>query len=275
MRPVNLIPPEQRRGQRAPLRTGPLPYVLLACLALGLLAVSALVLTGKQIDDRESEKVSLEAREEAATARAQALAPFAEFAAVSEARRATVTSLAQSRFDWERVLQELALVIPEDIWLTGLSGSVSPEIGVGEAAAVSISAGETATPSLAIVGCGTGHEAVAAFLEALKDIDGVTRVGIGRSERPTEEAADPGSPGDTDCRTREFISSFEILATFDDVALASTTPEGTVPAVPAAPAAPATAVAEATPEQGKARDSAAAQTDKGKNAANLLPGVAR
>ena len=29
MRPVNLIPPDQRRGDSAPLRTGPLVYVLL------------------------------------------------------------------------------------------------------------------------------------------------------------------------------------------------------------------------------------------------------
>ena len=27
MRPVNLIPPEERRGDQAPLRTGPLAYI--------------------------------------------------------------------------------------------------------------------------------------------------------------------------------------------------------------------------------------------------------
>ena len=32
MRPVNLIPPEDRRGEQAPLRTGPLAYVLVGAL---------------------------------------------------------------------------------------------------------------------------------------------------------------------------------------------------------------------------------------------------
>ena len=32
MRPVNLIPPEDRRGQHAPLRTGPLAYILVGAL---------------------------------------------------------------------------------------------------------------------------------------------------------------------------------------------------------------------------------------------------
>ena len=31
---------------------------------------------------------------------------------------ATVTSLADSRFDWERVMRELSLVLPADVWLT-------------------------------------------------------------------------------------------------------------------------------------------------------------
>ena len=40
----------------------------------------------------------------------------------------TVSSLAQSRFDWERVLRELSLVIPEDVWLVKVTGTVSPAV---------------------------------------------------------------------------------------------------------------------------------------------------
>ena len=45
MRPVNLIPPEQRRGEQAPLRTGPLPYIVVGALVAVLVGVTALVLT--------------------------------------------------------------------------------------------------------------------------------------------------------------------------------------------------------------------------------------
>ena len=62
MRPVNLIPPEERRGDQAPLRTGPLAYILLAGLALLLLGVVALVLTGNQVSEREGRAGDAEAR---------------------------------------------------------------------------------------------------------------------------------------------------------------------------------------------------------------------
>ena len=32
MRPINLIPPEERRGSQAPLRSGPLAYILVGAL---------------------------------------------------------------------------------------------------------------------------------------------------------------------------------------------------------------------------------------------------
>ena len=32
MRPVNLLPPELRQGARTPMRTGPVPYILVGAL---------------------------------------------------------------------------------------------------------------------------------------------------------------------------------------------------------------------------------------------------
>lgn len=233
MRPVNLIPPEQRRGERAPLRSGPLPYLLVGVLALALVAVSALVLTGNQIKDREAEVAGLEVREAEARARAESLSAFAQFASVSEARFATVSSLARSRFDWERVLRELALVIPDDVWLVSLTASVSGEVAL-EGGGDSSLRSEVDGPALSLIGCGESHEAVAGFIEALKDIDGVTRVGTASSELGGESSAS-GSTSDgsgEDCQTRDFIAKFEVVAAFDGVEVAE------VPApVPAPPPA--------------------------------------
>ena len=67
MRPVNLIPPDERRGDEAPLRTGHLVYVLTAGLALLLLGIVAVTLTGKQISDREDQKASLQQELDQAT----------------------------------------------------------------------------------------------------------------------------------------------------------------------------------------------------------------
>ena len=48
MRPVNLIPAEERRGQNAPLRTGPVAYIVLGALVALLGAVTLPVEAGSE-----------------------------------------------------------------------------------------------------------------------------------------------------------------------------------------------------------------------------------
>jgi hypothetical protein len=95
---------------------------------------------------------------------------------------ATVQSLADSRFDWERVLRELALVIPDDVSLVDLnasSGAASAATGGEEGSeGGSTLSGGVAGPSLSLNGCAAGHAGVAGFITALEDIDGATRVGV-------------------------------------------------------------------------------------------------
>ena len=185
MRPVNLIPPDERRGDSAPLRTGPLVYVLLGGLGLLLLAIVAVALTGKQISDRESQKAGLEQQLSAATAQANNVQGFTDFRTVQENRAATVTSLAQSRFDWSRVLEELARVLPSDVSLSSLTGTVSSDVqldssGSGSGGGSDLR-GQVNGPALQIVGCAPSQDAVAGFVSALEEIDGVTRVGVDSS----------------------------------------------------------------------------------------------
>ena len=279
MRPVNLIPPEERRGDRAPARTGALPYFIVGALALVLAAVAAVVLTNNQISDRESTIASLEAQEADAQARADALQPYADLASTSEQRSTTITSLAQSRFDWDRVLRELALVIPDDVWLTQLSGTVAPDVTIEDAPSITIRE-QAPGPALSIVGCGESHAAVAAFLQSLRDIDGVTRVGIVSDERSTGDtgsgASTGGSGSGDDCRTRGFISRFEVVAAFDAVSVATSGAS-----LPTSPTATPTStgdesgVSGAQAQEQEARNSTAQQTDKARNGVEIIPGVAR
>src|SRR6476469_3201580 len=129
MRPVNLIPAEERRGDAAQSRTGPLAYVLVGVLFALLAGVAALVLTSNQISDRKDELTQLKIESAAAEARAQQLSAYTSFHQVSLQRTSTIASLADSRFDWERVVRELSLVLPSNVWLTELSASAS---GQGE-----------------------------------------------------------------------------------------------------------------------------------------------
>ena len=216
MRPVNLIPPESRRGRRAPLRSGPLPYIAIGALVAVLVGVIALVLTGNQISESKADVTRLEAEDAVAEARVEKLAAFTQFQALREQRIATVSSLADSRFDWQRVMRELALIVPRNAWLIELKASASAESqtegGGGGPLRHSI-----AGPALELTGCAAGQEAVAGFVTDLKDIDGVTRVGVSSSELSDHESK--GGAGDansgSNCQTRNFIAKFEITVAFD------------------------------------------------------------
>src|SRR5262249_20899739 len=240
----NLIPPDARRGDQTQLRRGAISYVLFAALGVALLGVIALAFTDKQIDDRKGEVANLQQESAEATARAQSVQAFTAFHAAQVARTDTVKSLAQSRFDWNRVLNELARVIPGDVWLIQMSGTVNPTVQLDNAPDISIR-DSVPGPALEIVGCAPSQDAVAGFIADLQNIDGVTRVGVASSEKadPNQiqsqaNAAVAGASqqnGQTECRTRSFILKFEIVVAFDKVptpATASASPSVPAPAAP-------------------------------------------
>ncbi len=149
-------------------------------------------------------------------------------------------------------MNELALVIPGDVWLTDLTGTASASSGATAAAPSGDTAGASsiAGPSLQLSGCAAGQEAVAGFLSALRDIDGVTRVGLSSSERPSQDVTSPEGGGGSECRTRDFITKFEIVAAFD--AAPAPPVAGAAPVAPAAGAAPAAPDTAAPAESGTA-----------------------
>ena len=277
MRPVNLTPIESRRGESKPLRAGALSYIVLGGLALLLAGIVGVVLTGNQITDSKNELSSLKARQQAAEQKVQEFAAYGNFAQMSEQRRTTVASLAQSRFDWERVLNELALVMPDDVWLDSLNGTVAPGVSTGEGASSSTTAGisdpSIVGPALQITGCAANQEAVGRFVADLKDIDGVTRVGLQKSELGSSAsgATDSGgaTTGTAGCQTKSSIAAFEITVAFDAV------PTTAAAAAPVAPAAPTGAtddggVASTEATQQTATDSAAAQTQSAESGASAV-----
>lgn len=93
---------------------------------------------------------------------------------------------------------------------------------------------------------------MAGFVTALKDIDGVTRVGVESSALPdigsasgTSGGGEESGGGSTDCRTRGFIAQFQMVVAFDAAPI-PVSASGTEEAVPAA--APE-ATAEAPPAE--------------------------
>jgi len=237
MRPVNLIPPDERRGEQASLRTGALVYLVVGAFVAVLVGVTSLVLIGNKVSAREGDVVELHRENAAAARKAKRLASYTQFRTLSEQRVQTVSSLADSRFDWERVMRELALVLPHDVWLIDLTATATAGVSVeGASGAANDLRSLSPGPALEIRGCATGQEAVAGFVTVLKDIDGVTRVGMKSSELPGEDegagtnSGDSGGEGE-DCRTRKFITQFEMAVVFDAAPIPVTGSGGEVTAV--------------------------------------------
>jgi|SRR5881394_134601 len=242
MRPVNLIPAEDRRGEQAPLRTGPLAYIVLGALVAALVGVAMLVLTGNQISERKKEVTTLEREDAAAAAQAAKLASYTQFRDLSERQVATVQSLADSRFDWERILRELSLILPSDVALTELNASGAGGEGAesGGAAIAGI-----AGPSLTMTGCAAGYKGVARFVTALKDIDGVTRVGV----QSSDETAGSSGSGEADCGGANATVEFALVVAFDAAPVPA--PEGEAGVAPeSAPEAAQAASSETSESPG-------------------------
>jgi Tfp pilus assembly protein PilN len=204
MRPINLIPEEQRRsGSGGVARTGPVSYVLVGILAVALIGVVMMVFFSNQVHDREAEVARLETEKSAASARATELSAYTNFKQVSEDRTRTVAELADARFDWVRVIRQLSLVLPGDVYFERMIASAG---GGGESAGVDV-------PSVALIGCAHGQASVAGFVASLRAIDGVTRVELANSTLNEKEGSEGGSDGGP-C-SGAGIAKFKMLVVFD------------------------------------------------------------
>jgi Tfp pilus assembly protein PilN len=214
VRPINLIPEEERRrGSGELTRTGPVVYLLVGALGVLLIGVVMLVLFTNSINDRKGEVARLETEKSTATLQASKLSAYTNFKQASESRTRTVAELADSRFDWVRVIRQLSLTLPGDVYFQTLGASGG---GAGE--------GGVEGPSLAINGCAQGQSAVAGFVASLREIDGVTRVELSNSTVNGEsgDEREGGNRGGGPC-SRPGAAQFEVLVAFDT---ASASPDG-------------------------------------------------
>jgi hypothetical protein len=194
---------------------------------------------GRSIATKESELAKVTVEADAAERKASQLAPYATVADVRKKRSDTVRSLARSRFNWPYALREVSRVMPNDVWLTKLNGSVSPQATAGGGGGGSGLRAAVPSPAIEITGCTTDQSNVARFVTRLRQIDGVTRVALGSSAKGTDGAGGGGggSSSGGDCRqgSPEY-PQFEIVAFFER----STATVGGTPAGGTTPAATTT-----------------------------------
>ena len=130
MKAVNLIPADLRGGGAAPTRAGNGVYVLLGALFMCVVLAGAWGIVGRSIADKKTELAQVTTEADAAEVKANRLAPYSKYADLRTKRADTVRSLARSRFNWPFALREVSRVMPDNVWLTGLTGTVAPGVSV-------------------------------------------------------------------------------------------------------------------------------------------------
>ncbi|HET8607216.1 MAG TPA: PilN domain-containing protein [Gaiellaceae bacterium] len=174
MRAVNLLPRELEQG-----RKGPAKPVIFGCagavLATAVLAVGYLNASSK-VGDENKQLASVQAQ---IAALPQPQAPPATVSAIPaerQARVAALTSALAQRVPWDRVLREVSLVLPDDVWLTSLQAS-APQPAPAGAAPVSA----TNASGFTMVGSTYSQAAVARLLARLSVVPDLENVSLSTS----------------------------------------------------------------------------------------------
>jgi Tfp pilus assembly protein PilN len=256
-------------------------FVVLGALAVCVVAFAAYVLTSNAVKDRQAQLDAATAQAQTTTQRVSQLKPYADFQQMAETRIQTVKDLAASRFDWEQALRDISRAIPADVTLSALNGSISSAAGSSSAVR-----GAIAAPAIELKGCTKGQKQVATLMSRLRSVDGVTRVSLSKSIRPTESATSAAASSATDgsgaaCGTGRppafelviFFEGSEVPDSVKDItvgaatgatatgsqgaagatAAGTTTPATSVTTPPADPAASGTATPASTPQGGGAK----------------------
>ena len=182
MRAFDLMPKEEARekGTRlglAKIAIALLGLVLLAGLAAAYLYAGAGVMSKQgELDDLRAKLAELEVPAEEPEA-APALA------GEGQARTTALSAALAIRIAWDRILREVSLVVPEDVWLTQLSASTPNAVPGGAAAAPAATTGSVSPNSLSAVGFARSQESVALFLSRLESIPELTTVQLQASTR--------------------------------------------------------------------------------------------
>jgi Fimbrial assembly protein (PilN) len=207
MRAFDLMPKEvtREKGSRvglAKIAVALLGLVLVAGLAAAYLSAGAGVMSKQgEVDDLRAQLAELEVPSEEPASGSPALA------GEGQARTTALSSALAVRIAWDRVLREVSLVLPEDVWLTQLSASTPSATQGGPAPAPAATTGTASPNSLSAVGFADSQESVARFLSRLESIPELTSVQLQSSTR---------TDGDTG---RAY--SFTVLAGVDPLGAAS------------------------------------------------------
>jgi Tfp pilus assembly protein PilN len=254
MRAVNLLTPELRSAQKGSGASRPSAmetsggigaFIVLGVLALVVAGVAGSVLANNVVKERKATLAQVSAKNDATVKHAADLKPYADFQTLAQQRAATVQALASARFDWEQSMRDLSRALPSNVYLSSLKGTIGGNAGTGGSGS-GLRGAIGGAPAIELSGCTRSQPAVATLMSRLRNVQGVTRVSLSKSEKATTAAAGTGSATGASAIGpcgKKSPPSFEMVVFFEKAAsaqmLANATGDTGTAGAAAAPAADA------------------------------------
>jgi Tfp pilus assembly protein PilN len=248
MRPVNLLPDELRPRKRVGEGRGQ-SHIVLAVLGVLLVMAVAYALSLNQANSHKTDIARAKSEIERAKTQVAASTAFGDFHSIEQTRSASVKMLAGGRFDWERMMRELALVLPAHTWLlnanaatsadaagaTGGASTPPPASGAAPSAAATgdSAASASSSPTLDLKGCALRQNDVAVMLVRLRKLYRAENVDLNESTQETNDSGvqrstDSAASGSDSCGNGRF--KFDVAVTFSPATDSDKPAGGKVPA---------------------------------------------
>lgn len=163
---VNLLPPEI--AERATLRKAQFAMAGAGLAAVAVVGVMYMNASAK-VNDANEAKADAAAASVKLNTQLKSLQNVRDIYAQVDAAKATLASAMSTEVLWSSYLHDLTLTIPENVWLTSFSASMSKPVTTVKKAGVATS-GPVLDPGLGtvtIAGTAFTHDDVAAWLESL------------------------------------------------------------------------------------------------------------
>ena len=219
MKAVNLIPNDQRRAQGSGAQSGS-AYIVIGVLVTLLAMVAGYVLTTNKATQSKNDAATAKAEADSLEAEVAQRGSFTNFSQIKDMRLTSVSGVAETRFDWERLMRELSRVMPSGSWLQTTDASVTGDVAGAEAATPVAGTTVVPEPKANLVGCTPHQSDVAQMMVRMRQLHRVSDVELNQS---STELAAAGDAGVDNCGR---LYQFDLMVSFSPTPPQTEAPHG-------------------------------------------------